>query len=59
VDHPRFEPVKGGPDDAHRHYHGGRLVNLVLRLADWWLGRGDRKQCRATLDQTLRENCFF
>jgi hypothetical protein len=29
TDHPRFEPVKGPPDTAHRHYGGAGLVDLV------------------------------
>jgi len=36
TDHPRFEPVRSVPDQAHLGYHGGRLVGSVLRLADWW-----------------------
>jgi hypothetical protein len=34
TDHPRFEPVSQVPDQAHLGYHGGRLVNSVLRLVD-------------------------
>lgn len=34
TDHPRYEPVKGPPDTAHRHYGGARLVDLALRLVD-------------------------
>ena len=34
TDHPRFEPVSRVPDQAHLGYHGGRLVNSVLRLVD-------------------------
>jgi hypothetical protein len=34
TDHPRYEAVKGPPDTAHRHYGGGALVDLVLRLVD-------------------------
>ena len=36
TDHPRFEPCKDPPAIAHRAYHGGRLVELVFRLVDWW-----------------------
>jgi hypothetical protein len=32
VDFPRFEPIKGEADTAHRRYHGGHLVSLALRL---------------------------
>ena len=38
TDHPRFEPVKGPPDTAYRHYGGGELVDVVLRLVDRWRG---------------------
>jgi hypothetical protein len=38
TDHPRFEPVKGPPETAHRRYEGARLVDLVLRLVDRWRG---------------------
>jgi hypothetical protein len=34
TDHPRFEPVSRVPEQAHLGYHGGRLVNSVLRLVD-------------------------
>lgn len=37
TDHPRFEPIRGAPDEAHVKYNGGRLVGTVLRLIDWWL----------------------
>jgi hypothetical protein len=36
TDAPRFQQVGATPDDAHRHYHGGRLVDLVLSIADRW-----------------------
>lgn len=58
MDHPRFEPVKGTPEDAHRHYNGGRLVSLVLSLADRY-DRGDgpggpvRRWARRTLSAIL------
>jgi hypothetical protein len=38
TDHPRYEPVKGPPDTAHRQYGGAGLVDLVLRLVDRWRG---------------------
>jgi hypothetical protein len=34
TDHPRFEPIRRAPDQAYLGYHGGRLVNSVLRLVD-------------------------
>jgi hypothetical protein len=39
TDHPRFQPVPARADTCHRHYHGGPQVELVFRLADWWLHR--------------------
>ncbi len=36
TDHPRFYPCDDLPAVAHRAYHGGRLVDLVFRLVDWW-----------------------
>jgi hypothetical protein len=41
TDHPRFEPIRGTPHDAHRNYNGGRLVVSVLWLVDWWLAARD------------------
>ena len=37
TDYPRFQWIDGDPSDSHRHYHGAPVVNLVLRIADWWL----------------------
>jgi hypothetical protein len=34
TDYPRFQANRDHPDRAHLRYHGGRLVDLVLRLAD-------------------------
>lgn len=34
MDHPRFEPVKGTPAQAHQHYYGGGLVDVIFRLID-------------------------
>lgn len=34
TDHPRFEPMRYGSDDAHRHHHGGRVVDFVLGVVD-------------------------
>ncbi|HEX6000049.1 MAG TPA: hypothetical protein VFZ16_11760 [Hyphomicrobiaceae bacterium] len=36
ADHPRYEPAKGPPDTAHRHYGGAGLVELVFWLTDRW-----------------------
>jgi hypothetical protein len=36
TDQPRFEPCEVPPDVAHCAYHGGRLVDFVFRLVDWW-----------------------
>jgi hypothetical protein len=47
TDHPRYEPVKGPPDTAHRHYGGGGLVDLVLRLVDRWRGSAGAAVVRA------------
>src|SRR5512145_157483 len=47
TDHPRYEPVTGPPDTAHRHYHGGRLVGLVFRLIDRWRGGAGTAAVRA------------
>jgi hypothetical protein len=37
TDHPRFEPITSAPDQAHLDYNGGRLVEAMLRLVEWWL----------------------
>ena len=37
TDHPRFRLIDGEPGQRHRHYHGAPAVDLVFRLADWWL----------------------
>jgi hypothetical protein len=39
TDQPRFEPAKGPPEEAHRHYNGACLVELLLQLVDWMAGR--------------------
>jgi len=36
TDRPRFEPVSCRPEEAHRRYHGGRLVALVFGIVDHW-----------------------
>jgi hypothetical protein len=43
TDHPRFEPIRSTPDQAHLSYHGGRLVSSVMRLVDWWRARCDSR----------------
>jgi len=40
MDHPGFESVKGAPEQAHRQYHGGGLVDVIFRLID---GRGAQR----------------
>jgi hypothetical protein len=47
TDHPRFERVGGEPDVAHAAYHGGRLVSLVFRLVDRWMGRRQQSEAPA------------
>jgi hypothetical protein len=47
TDHPRYEAVKGPPDTAHRHYGGGALVDLVLRLVDRRRGSAGAATVRA------------
>ena len=47
TDHPRYEPVKGPPDIAHRCYGGAGLVDLVLRLVDRWRGSAGAAAVRA------------
>ena len=42
TDHSRFQPTRARADTCHRHYHGGPQVELVFRLADWWLRRAAR-----------------
>lgn len=39
TDRPRFETPKCPPDEAHNQYHGGRLVEFTLRVADHWRAR--------------------
>lgn len=34
MEHPRFEPVKGTPAQAHQNYHGGGLVDFIFRFID-------------------------
>jgi hypothetical protein len=37
TDRPRFSRVTGDPEQAHLRHHGGGLVDVVLRLIDYWL----------------------
>jgi hypothetical protein len=37
TDHPRFQIANREPDECHRQFHGGALVEWVFRVADWWL----------------------
>jgi hypothetical protein len=42
MDYPRFERIEGPQDRLHLAYHGGRMVEPVLRTADLlaaWLRR--------------------
>jgi hypothetical protein len=54
TDHPRFEPVRRAPDQAHLDYNGGRLVDAILRLVECWLAlRESRPGLRGSADETL------
>jgi hypothetical protein len=54
TDHPRFEPVRSAPDQAHLDYNGGRLVDAILRLVECWLAlRESRPGLRGSADETL------
>jgi hypothetical protein len=50
MDYPRFERIPGPPERRHLAYHGGRVVELVLGLADviasGWPGRVLRSAVR-------------
>lgn len=39
TDDPRFIAFHGLPENAHQHYHGAPLVELVFRIADAWQNR--------------------
>jgi hypothetical protein len=47
TDYPRYEPVKGSPDTADRHYGGARLVDLVFHLVERCRGRAGAAAVRA------------
>jgi hypothetical protein len=56
TDYPRFEPVRSNPDRAHLSYHGGRLVEVVLRFVDRWQSRRKLRppgECHANQMLTL------
>lgn len=50
TDYPRFEIVKGPPDDVYKAYHGARVVSLVFALVDRWRGSGAYGQRARGLD---------
>jgi len=50
TDLPRFQQFGATSDDAHRHYHGGRLVDLVLSIADHWKAYAPEGQGSRTID---------
>jgi len=50
TDYPRFDPTKRSPDTGHRAYHGGCLVEGVLRAVDWWSGARNRPVLGQTTD---------
>ena len=54
TDHPRFSRVTGGPDSAHRHYHGGKLVEWVFRLLDSAMAERLRAGTPAHGDRVVR-----
>jgi hypothetical protein len=43
TDHPRFQRMDAELGHLHRQYHGAIVVDLVFRLADWWIKRGRRQ----------------
>src|SRR4029077_7347981 len=49
-----FERLRSAPDRAHLGYHGGRLVNSVLRLIDWCRAMRSARQLGVSLDLLLR-----
>jgi len=46
TDSPRFRPVKCGPEEAWRDYHGAPLVDLAFRIADAWPRGAERDERR-------------
>jgi hypothetical protein len=55
VDHPRFERIRGRSDDLHLAYHGGTVVELVLRLVDRWLIKHTPARPAQTVQPSLGE----
>ena len=61
TDYPRFQWIDGDPSGSHRHYHGAPVVNLVLRIADWWLDlsrkhKREKQRTPTKTDQHARAN---
>ena len=59
TDHPRFEPIRGAPDAAHLDYNGGRLVDAVLKLIDWWLAPRESAPPSARVTRAMAEGCVM
>jgi hypothetical protein len=55
TDHPRFEPIRSAPDQAHLDYNGGRLVDAMLRLVECWLALRESRPpgLHGSADETL------
>ena len=55
TDHPRFQMIGGKSCLRHGHYHGAPVVDLLFRLADWWLSLGRRspKSCAHLSDSRI------
>lgn len=49
TDQPRFSRVPCRPEEAHRRYHGGRAVDLVLGAADRWVFQRPKGRTLPTL----------
>ena len=46
MDPQRFQLAKASPESAHRLYHGGGLVDVVLAIADLWKKRSEARRSR-------------
>lgn len=55
TDQPRFSRVPCRPEEAHRRYHGGRAVDLVLGTADRWVFQRPK---RRTLPALIFKACI-
>jgi hypothetical protein len=55
MDYPRFERIEGPQDRRHLAYHGGRLVELVLRTADLVGAAWSRRTPRSSVPNCLME----